>query len=90
MNIFDQHYKEKERKIIIYHYTELLSKLLILNYEFSNNEYNGTTGEDVFNILNKKIKLSEKEKQEIITNATILIKIRKGKKLIDFNKIEFE
>ncbi len=90
MNISDQHYKEKERKILIYYYTELLSKLLILNYEFSNNKYNGTTGEDVFNILNKKIKLSEKEKQEIITNAITLIKIRNSKNLIDFNKIEFE
>ena len=90
MNIFDQHYTEKERKIIIYYYTELLSKLLILNYEFSNNKYNGTIGEYVFNILNKKIKLSEKEKQEIITNATTLIKIRNGIKLVDFNKIEFK
>lgn len=90
MNVFDKEYKEKEKKIIKFFHTILLSKLLLLNYEFSNHEYNGTTGEDVFKILHKKISYSKKEKQEIIDNAIMLIKIKYGKTLIDFEKLEFE
>lgn len=89
MNTFDRDYKEKERNTIKYFHTILLSKLLLLNYEFSNHEYNGTTGEDVFKILQKKINYSEKEKQEIIDNAIMLLKIN-GKTVTDFEKIEFE
>ena len=89
MNIFDKDYKKKEKNIIKFSHTILLSKLLLLNYEFSNHEYNGTTGEDVFKILQKKISYSEKEKQEIIDNAIMLLKIN-GKTVTDFEKIEFE
>ena len=42
MNIFDIDYNKKEKNLFKYHYTCLLSELLILNYEFSNHEYNGT------------------------------------------------
>lgn len=56
MNIFDIDYNKKEKNLFKYHYTCLLSELLILNYEFSNHEYNGTTGQDVFYKLQKKIK----------------------------------
>lgn len=56
MNIFDMDYNKKEKNLFKYHYTCLLSELLILNYEFSNHEYNGTTGQDVFYKLQKKIK----------------------------------
>lgn len=90
MNSFDRDYHEKERKLIIYYNTKLLSELILLNYEFSNHEYNGTTGEDIFNTLQKKIKLSKKEKQQIITDAISLLKIKYRKKLKDFEKIEFE
>ncbi len=89
MNIFDKDYKKKEKNIIKFSHTILLSKLLLLNYEFSNHEYNGITGEDVFKILQKKISYSEKEKQEIIDNAIMLLKIN-GKTVTDFEKIEFE
>ena len=54
MNIFDKDYKKKEKNIIKFSHTILLSKLLLLNYEFSNHEYNGTTGEDVFKYYKKK------------------------------------
>lgn len=90
MNIFDIDYNKKEKDLFKYHYTCLLSELLILNYEFSNHKYNGTTGQDVFYKLQKKIKLSEKEKQNIIDNAILLIKIKYNKKLSNFEKIEFE
>lgn len=89
MNIFDKDYKKKEKNIIKFSHTILLSKLLLLNYEFSNHEYNGTTGEDVFKYYKKKISYSEKEKQEIIDNAIMLLKIN-GKTVTDFEKIEFE
>ena len=56
MNIFDIDYNKKEKDLFKYHYTYLLSELLILTYEFSNHEYNGTTGQDVFYKLQKKIK----------------------------------
>jgi hypothetical protein len=90
MNIFDIDYSRKEKDLFKYHYACLLSELLILNYELSNHEYNGTTGNDVFNKLQKKIKLSEKEKQNIISNAISLIEIKYNKKISDFEKIEFE
>lgn len=54
MNIFDIDYNKKEKDLFKYHYTCLLSELLILNYEFSNHEYNGTTEQDVFYKLQKK------------------------------------
>ena len=41
-------------------------------------------------MLQKKIKLSEKEKQNIISNAISLIEIKYNKKISDFEKIEFE
>lgn len=90
MNCFDKDYQEKERKLIIYYNTKLLSELILLNYEFSNHEYNGTTGEDIFNILQRKIKLAKKEKQQIITDAISLLKIKYRKKLNNFEKIEFD
>ena len=34
MNIFDMDYNKKEKNLFKYHYTCLLSELLILNYEF--------------------------------------------------------
>lgn len=49
---------------------------------FANHDYNGTTGQDVFYKLQKKIKLSEKEKQNIIDNAISLIEIKYNKKII--------
>lgn len=48
MNIFDIDYNKKEKDLFKYHYTFLLSELLILNYEFFN------TGQDAFYNLQKK------------------------------------
>ena len=44
--------------------TELLAKLLLLNYEFSNNKYLGTTATDVFNNMHN-VEYSKSEIQEI-------------------------
>lgn len=68
----------------------LLSELVYLNYEFSNNKYNGITGNDVFNLLNRKIQLTKQEKENIINNATFLIKFKYNKNIIDYEKLEFE
>ena len=58
MSLIDYDYRVKERKTILYYNTLLLSELVYLNYEFSNNKYNGITGNDVFNLLNRKIQLA--------------------------------
>lgn len=90
MDSFDKRYKHKERELLIYYQTKLLSELLLLNAVFSNNEYNGTTGSDLFHILQKKAKLSDQEKRKMIENATFFLKLKYQKKLLDFEKMEFE
>lgn len=59
MNIFDIDYNKKEKDLFKYHYTCLLSELLLLNYEFSNHEYNGITGQIEIK-YNKKLSNFEK------------------------------
>ena len=90
MNLIDYDYRIKERKIILYYNTLLLSELLYLNYEFSNNKYHGVTGNDVFNLLNRKIQLTKQEKQNIINNATFLIKFKYNRNIKNYNKLDFE
>ena len=90
MSLIDYDYRVKERKTILYYNTLLLSELVYLNYEFSNNKYNGITGNDIFNLLNRKIQLTKQEKENIINNATFLIKFKYNKNIIDYEKLEFE
>ena len=46
----DDMFKNEEKKIRKLFDTKLLSELLLLNYQYSNNEYLGTTAEDVYNL----------------------------------------
>lgn len=68
----DDMFKKEEKKIRKLFDTKLLSELLLLNYQYSNNEYLGTTAEDVYNSLAKKFKYTKKEKEQIIKNAILL------------------
>ena len=62
----DDMFKKEEKKLRKLFDTKLLSELLLLNYQYSNNEYLGTTAEDVYNSLSKKIKYTKKEKEQIV------------------------
>lgn len=80
--------EEKEKRMICD--TKLLKELLLLNYEYSNNKYLGTTAEDVYNSLSKKIKYTKKEKEQIIKNSIQLLNIENGINVIDYEKLNFE
>ena len=60
----DDMFKKEEKKIRKLFDTKLLSELLLLNYQYSNNEYLGTTAEDVYNSLAKKFKYTKKEEKQ--------------------------
>ena len=90
MDLINYDYCNKERQTILYYNTLLLSELLYLNYEFSNNKYNSISGTDVFNLLNRKIQLTKQEKNDIINNAIFLIKLKYNRKLKNYDTLEFE
>ena len=73
----DDMFKNEEKKIRKLFDTKLLSELLLLNYQYSNNEYLGTTAEDVYNSLSKKIKYNKKE-----SLITTLSNISKNTKIL--------
>ena len=86
----DDMFKKEEKKLRKLFDTKLLCELLLLNYQYSNNEYLGTTAEDVYNSLTKKIKYTKKEKEQIIKNAILLLNIEHGINVIDYEKLNFE
>ena len=86
----DDMFKKEEKKLRKLFDTKLLCELLLLNYQYSNNEYLGTTAEDVYNSLTKKIKYTKKEKERIIKNAILLLNIEHGINVIDYEKLNFE
>ena len=49
MSSIDESYLLERDDLFRYFDTMLLSKLLYINYVYSNVEYNGTTGDDAFN-----------------------------------------
>ena len=69
--------------------TELLAKLLLLNFESSNNKYLGITATDVFNSMHD-VKYSKSEIQEIKNNAIKLLKIKYNVDVIDFEELNFK
>lgn len=69
--------------------TELLAKLLLINFEFSNQKYLGTTATDIYNNLHK-IKYTSNDIEEIKTNAIMLLKIKYNIKVNDLEKLDFE
>ena len=87
----DELFKRDERKIRKLFKTRLLAELLYLNYEFSNKEYHDEiSGKTIFNSLHDGIKFTEQEKQEIVTNAILLLKINHNIRLVDFDNLVFE
>ncbi len=68
--------------------TELLAKLLLFSYEFSNNKYLGTTATDVFNDMHN-VEYSKNEIQEIKHNAIRLLKIKYNVDVIEFEELNF-
>lgn len=86
----DELFIRDEKRIRKLYDTELLAKLLLLNYEFSNNKYLGVTGSDVFSNLHKKVKYSKEELEEIKSNAIILLKIKYNTEVINFEELNFE
>ena len=86
----DDMFKKEEKKIRKLFDTKLLSELLLLNYQYSNNEYLGTTAEDVYNSLAKKFKYTKKEKEQIIKNAILLLNIEHGINVINYEELNFE
>ena len=53
MKSSDKYYLNDEKRVIRYHHKLLLADLLYLNYAFSNNKYDGITGEDVLKYVIK-------------------------------------
>ena len=86
----DNMFKKEEKKLRKLFDTKLLCELLLLNYQYSNNEYLGTTAEDVYNSLFKKIKYTKKEKEQMVKNAILLLNIEHGINVIDYEKLNFE
>lgn len=86
----DELFKKDERKIRKLFDTRLLAELLYLNYEFNNKKYhNEISGKTIFNSLHSKIKYTKREKQEIVTNAILLLKINHNVSLVDFENLVF-
>ena len=88
--LIDDMFKREEKKIRKLYDTKLLSELLLLNYQYSNSEYLGTTAEDVYNSLTKKIKYTKKEKEQIVKNAIQLLNIEHGINVINYEELNFE
>lgn len=86
----DDMFKNEEKKIRKLFDTKLLSELLLLNYQYSNNEYLGITAEDVYNSLSKKNKYTTKEKEQIVKNAIQLLNIEHGINVINYEELNFE
>ena len=79
MKSSDKYYYKDEKRVIKYHHKLLLADLLYLNYAFSNNEYDGITGEDVLKYVIKGTRYNGLEQLEIIKEAKILFKIKYNK-----------
>ena len=86
----DDMFKKEEKKLRKLFDTKLLCELLLLNYQYSNNEYLGTTAEDVYNSLFKKIKYTNKEKEQMVKNAIQLLNIEHGINVINYEELNFE
>ena len=72
----DELFSRDEKRTKKLYDTELLAKLLLLNFEFSNNKYLDTT--------------AKSEIQEIKNNAIRLLKIKYNVDVIEFEKLNFK
>lgn len=60
----DELFLRDEKRLKKLYDTELLAKLLLLNYEFSNNKYHNITASNILNDLHK-VKYSKKDLEQI-------------------------
>ena len=95
MGIFEKDYKKKEHQRKMLYDTFLPTDLLWLNYCFSNNRYNNTTGDEVWQKGLQKEEYTKIEKDKIIKNAMNILNIRYdldiGKNYKDkYKNIEFD
>lgn len=51
MDTFEKQYRFKEKELLCYINSILLSELIFLNYSFSNKEYNGIGGKEIWKII---------------------------------------
>lgn len=87
----DELFISDERKIRKLYETKLLSELLYLNYEFDNKKYHSeVTGNTIYTSLHDSINFTNKEQQEIVNNAILLLKVNHNVKLLDFENLVFE
>ena len=66
----DELFLRDEKRLKKLYDTELLAKLLLLNYEFSNNKYHNITASNILNDLHK-VKYSKKDLEQ---NGIFLLK----------------
>lgn len=85
----DELFLRDEKKIKKLYDTELLARLLLLNYEFSNNKYHNVNASDILNNLHK-VKYSKKDLVQIKNNAIALLKIKYNIGVKNFETLEFE
>ena len=85
----DELFSRDEKIIKKLYDTELLARLLLLNYEFSNNKYHNVNASDILNNLHK-VKYSKKDLEQIKNNAIALLKIKYNTEVKDFETLEFE
>lgn len=68
----DELFLRDEKRIKKLYDTELLAKLLLLNYEFSNNKSYNITASNILNDLHK-VKYSKKKLEQIKNNTIALL-----------------
>lgn len=62
MDTFEKQYRFKEKELLCYINSILLSELIFLNYSFSNKEYNGISGKEIWKILSQNTYFQPKKK----------------------------
>ena len=85
----DELFSRDEKRIKKLYDTEILAKLLLLNYEFSNNKYHNVNATDILNNLHK-VKYSKKDLEQIKNNAIALLDIKYNIKVNDLESLNFE
>ena len=85
----DELFTRDEKRIKKLYDTELLARLLLLNYEFSNSKYHNVNATDILNNLHK-VKYSKKDLEQIKNNVIALLDIKYNIKVKNFETLDFE
>ena len=89
MDIFYKNYKAEEKDFFLYHHKNLLADVLYLNYEYSTHKHYKTTGNDILELITKDYKYSDIEKDEIIKDALLIIRMKHNRVTSDDYKKDF-